>query len=63
MVIKTNVMLKSNSRPKLKGVMYVYLLGLAVTNLCVLVSYIQDILFVFNLDNLTHHEFWKSHTD
>ena len=30
------------SRPKLKGVMYVYLLGLAVTNLCVLVShYIQ----------------------
>ena len=26
------------SRPKLKGVMYVYLLGLAVTNLCVLVS-------------------------
>jgi hypothetical protein len=27
------------SRPKLKGVMYVYLLGLAVTNLCVLVSF------------------------
>ena len=28
------------SRPKLKGVMYVYLLGLAVTNLCVLVSFL-----------------------
>ena len=28
------------SRPKLKGVMYVYLLGLAVTNLCVLVRFL-----------------------
>ena len=34
------------SRPKLKGVMYVYLLGLAVTNLCVLV---RKIFFNFSI--------------
>ena len=33
------------TRPKLKGVMYVYLLGLAVSNLCVLVTAIPALTF------------------
>ena len=32
------------TRPKLKGVMYVYLLGLAVSNLCVLISAIPALI-------------------
>lgn len=32
------------SRPKLKGVMYVYLLGLAVSNLCVLITAIPALM-------------------
>lgn len=34
------------TRPKLKGVMYTYLLGLAVSNLCVLVSAIPALHFL-----------------
>ncbi len=34
------------TRPKLKGVMYIYLLGLAVSNLCVLVSAIPTLSFL-----------------
>ena len=34
------------TRPKLKGVMYVYLLGLAVSNLCVLVSAIPALMYI-----------------
>ena len=32
------------SRPKLKGVMYVYLLGLALSNLCVLLTAIPALM-------------------
>jgi hypothetical protein len=34
------------TRPKLKGVMYIYLLGLAVSNLCVLISAIPALSFM-----------------
>ena len=34
------------TRPKLKGVMYVYLLGLAVSNLCVLIIAIPALIAI-----------------
>jgi len=51
------------TRPKLKGVMYIYLLGLAVSNLCVLVSAIPALNFLAHGRTTQHYAvaFFQAH--